>query len=152
MASLTRWVLAHRKLVVAFWVLLTLVGIAPDNIIDLFLHFAVGVEPAFDDLNAIEVGADRVLERSHEERRRLPLQRGGDAHHSLTICAVFLAAIEPDEVRALPEHHVVVFAREVALGPLELDDAGPRVRQAPGSHGCRHGLIDRHDEGAGERS
>ncbi len=28
MARLTRWVLAHRKLVVAFWVLLTLVGIA----------------------------------------------------------------------------------------------------------------------------
>lgn len=31
MASLTRWVLAHRKLVVAFWVLLTLVGIGTSN-------------------------------------------------------------------------------------------------------------------------
>jgi RND superfamily putative drug exporter len=30
-ARLTRWVLAHRKLVVAFWVLLTLVGIATAN-------------------------------------------------------------------------------------------------------------------------
>ena len=28
MASLTRWVLAHKRLVVVFWVLMTLVGIA----------------------------------------------------------------------------------------------------------------------------
>ena len=28
MTSLTRWVLAHRRLVVAFWVVVTLVGIA----------------------------------------------------------------------------------------------------------------------------
>ena len=28
MASLTRWVLAHKRIVVAFWVVLTLVGIA----------------------------------------------------------------------------------------------------------------------------
>jgi putative drug exporter of the RND superfamily len=28
MASITRWVLAHKRLVAAFWVVLTLVGIA----------------------------------------------------------------------------------------------------------------------------
>ncbi|HEU4702155.1 MAG TPA: MMPL family transporter [Conexibacter sp.] len=31
MTALTRWVLAHRKLVVAFWILVTIVGIATSN-------------------------------------------------------------------------------------------------------------------------
>ena len=62
-----------------------------------------------------------------------------------------LAPVEPGEVRALAVHEAVVVAGEVALGALELDDAGARVRQPAAGHGRGDGLIEREDERAGER-
>ena len=41
----------------------------------------------------------------------------------------FLAAVEPDEIRALAVHDVIVVAREIALRPLDLDDARAGVGQ-----------------------
>jgi hypothetical protein len=43
----------------------------PHHVVDLFLQRALGVHPALDDLDAIEVAAFRVLHRGDEERRRL---------------------------------------------------------------------------------
>ena len=41
----------------------------PASIVDLFPLFAVGVQPALDDLDAVEVGAHRVLVGQHQEFR-----------------------------------------------------------------------------------
>ena len=46
-----------------------LVGVAPDDVINLLVHFALGVEPAFDDLDAIQVGTDGIFERRNQEVR-----------------------------------------------------------------------------------
>ena len=43
----------------------------PGHVVDLFLQLALRVEPALDDLDAVEVGADRVLQRGDQEGRRL---------------------------------------------------------------------------------
>ncbi len=48
---------------------------APDDVVDLLVQFALRIEPALDDLDAVEIGADRVLQRGDEERRRLALRR-----------------------------------------------------------------------------
>ena len=48
---------------------------APDHVVDLLVGFALGIQPALDDLDAVEVGADRVLQRRNEERRRLACRR-----------------------------------------------------------------------------
>lgn len=52
-----------------------------------------------------------------------------------------LAAIEPDEINALPLGELVVAAREIAFWPLELDDARAGIGEAPSGHGCRDGLL-----------
>jgi hypothetical protein len=49
-------------------------------------------------------------------------------------------------------HQVVVVAREVALGALELDDAGAGIGQLAAGHGRGDRLIEREDERAGEGS
>ena len=43
----------------------------PDHVDDLVLRLAVGVHPALDDLDAIEIGAVRVLRAQTVKRRRL---------------------------------------------------------------------------------
>ena len=45
--------------------------VRPDDVVDLLLARAGGVEPALDDLDAVEVAAERVLQRRDEEGRRL---------------------------------------------------------------------------------
>src|SRR5262245_21662164 len=60
----------------------------PGDVVDLLLQRAALVEPALDDLVAIEVRADRVLERGDEEGRCLALRRIGKvaAHgHALRV-------------------------------------------------------------------
>jgi len=42
------------------------------------------------------------------------------------------AAVEPHKVARLAEHGIVVAAREVALGTLDLDDAGAEVGELAG--------------------
>jgi len=67
----------------------------------------------------------------------------------------FLAAVEPDEIRALAGamtvagfRQLVVVAREVALGPLDLDHARPGVGEPASAHGRRHRLLQRHHQQA----
>ena len=63
----------------------------------------------------------------------------------------FLAAVEPDEPGALAIHHMVVKPREVALRPLDLDDARARIGEPAGGEGRGDGLFDRDHQEAGER-
>ena len=63
----------------------------------------------------------------------------------------FLAAVEPDVVRALALDDVVVVAGEVALGPLELDHARAGIGEPPGGHRRGDGLVEGDDERAGKR-
>ena len=43
----------------------------PRDVIDLLMRLAVGVHPALDDLDAVEIGADRIAQRIDHEARRL---------------------------------------------------------------------------------
>jgi hypothetical protein len=63
----------------------------------------------------------------------------------------FLAAVEPDEIGALAAHHGVIAACEIALRPLDLDDARAGVGEPAGRHRRGHRLLERDDEEAGER-
>ena len=48
------------------------------------MHLAGCIEPSLDDLVAVEIGADRILQRRDEESRRLAAGRGTDvAAHAL---------------------------------------------------------------------
>ena len=69
----------------------------------------------------------------------------------------FLAAVEPDEIRALAlrasagrgwHGELVVVAREVALGALDLDHARAGVGEPARAHGRRHRLLQRHHQQA----
>ena len=55
----------------------------------------------------------------------------------------FLAAVEPHEVRALALDEPVVVAREIALGPLQLDHPRPRIGELARGHRRGHGLVER---------
>ncbi len=48
---------------------------APGDVVDLFLRLAVLVQPALDDLDAVEVAAVRILQRRDQEGRRLACRR-----------------------------------------------------------------------------
>ena len=63
----------------------------------------------------------------------------------------FLAAVEPDEPGALAIHHMIVKPREIALRPLDLDDARARVGEPAGGEGRGDGLLDRDHQEACER-
>ena len=117
-----------------------------------------------------ELGGRAGLEVLHEhvgpgEHRR---QHGlvvvaGEVEHQR-----FLAAVEPDEIRALAgtnsirrvvfflrakltrSRQLVVAAGEVALGPLDLDHARAGIGEAAGAHRRRHRLLERDDEKAGQ--
>ena len=118
-----------------------------------------------------ELGGRAGLEVLHEhvgpgEHRR---------EHGLVVIAGeiehqrFLAAVEPDEIRALAGtngirrvharsfesklarfRQLVVAAGEVALGPLDLDHARAGIGEAAGAHRRRHRLLERNDEKAGQ--
>jgi hypothetical protein len=47
-----------------------------------------------------------------------------------------LPPVQPDEVRRLPVHRPVVPAREVAAGPLDLDNPRPQVGELPVANGA----------------
>ena len=119
-----------------------------------------------------ELGDRAGLEVLHEhvglgeERRehRLVLVAREVEHQRL------LAAVEPDEIGALAvtlggiraftpvlfrktfarSRQLVVAAREVALGPLDLDHARAGVGEAAGAHRRRHRLLERNHQQAGE--
>ena len=63
----------------------------------------------------------------------------------------FLAPVEPDEPGALAGDVAVVVAGEVALRPLDLDDARARVREAAGGEGRGYRLLHRDHQEARER-
>src|SRR6185369_8545708 len=50
---------------------LALIRVTPDDVIDLLVNFAPGIEPSFDDLDAIEIRANGIFQRGDEECRRL---------------------------------------------------------------------------------
>ena len=60
----------------------------------------------------------------------------------------FLAAVEPDEIGALALRQRVIAAREIALRPLDLDDARAGVGEAARAHRRGDGLFERDDENA----
>ena len=62
----------------------------------------------------------------------------------------FLAAIEPDEIGALAARQPVIAAREVALGPLDLDHARARIGEPARAGRRRDRLLERDDEKAFE--
>ena len=100
-----------------------------------------------------QLGQRAGLEVLHEDvglgengfEQRLVVRLGEIEHHRL------LAAIEPDEMRALAVHDVIVMAREIALRALDLDDASAGVRQPAGALRRGDCLFDRDDEEAFER-
>jgi hypothetical protein len=47
-------------------------GVAPGHIVDLLLQYAVCVLPAFDDLNTVEIGTDRILQGGTRKPGGLP--------------------------------------------------------------------------------
>src|SRR5579883_1685693 len=63
-----------------------------------------------------------------------------------------LAAIEPDEIAALSARGAVVGAGEIALGPLDLDDARAGIGQAATAERRRHRLLQCDDEKPVERA
>ena len=83
-------------------------------------------------------------------RRGISYEQGMDERHVRRLLDVdndrFLAAVEPDEIGALAFHGMVVVAREVALGALELDHAGAEIGEARGAEGRRDRLFQRDDQ------
>ena len=63
-----------------------------------------------------------------------------------------LAAVEPDEVARQAIGGTIVAAGEVALGALDLDDAGAGVGEAGTAVGRGDRLFERDDEQAVERA
>ena len=39
----------------------------PQNVEDLLVRLPRGVDPALDDLNTVEIGADRIFQDTHQE-------------------------------------------------------------------------------------
>ena len=52
----------------------------PGDVVDLFVEPALGVEPALDDLVAVEIGSDRILQRDGQERWATYLVAPPSAH------------------------------------------------------------------------
>src|SRR5262245_10109721 len=83
----------------------------PGDVVDLLLQRAALVEPALDDLVAIEVRADRVLERGDEEGRCLALGRRGEVaphRHALGVAdarRIAVLSVAGSEVPAAEETH-----------------------------------------------
>ncbi len=90
----------------------------------------------------LEVLHEHVGLGEHGLEQRLVVGLAEIEHHRL------LAAIEPDEMCALAVHDIIVGAGEIALRPLDLDDARTGVGHAAGALRRRHGLLDRDDEDA----
>ena len=57
-----------------------------------------------------------------------------------------LAAVDPDEVGGLAVHRVVVVAGEIAIAPLDLDDARAGIGQAAAAVGRGHRVLERDDQ------
>ena len=85
--------------------------------------------------------------------------RAGDEGHEFSAVAFLgkvqrhglLSAIEPDEIAAQPLSRVVLAAREIAFGALDLDDGRARIRESRCAERSRDGLFDRNDEDALQR-
>src|SRR5581483_849514 len=92
----------------------------------------------------LEVLHEHVGPGEHGFEQFLVVVPGEVEHHRL------LAAIEPDEVGALAVHDVVVVTREIALRPLDLDDARAGIGEPAGALRRSHRLLDGDDEEACE--
>src|ERR1700730_10629729 len=56
---------------------LALLSVTPGYVVDLLLQSSAFVLPALDDLDAVEIGADRILQCGHQEAWRLARWRRG---------------------------------------------------------------------------
>ena len=63
-----------------------------------------------------------------------------------------LAAVQPDEIAGEAVHIAVIAAREIALGPLDLDDPRAGIGQPRRAIGGGHRLLDAHHQQAVQRS
>ena len=108
------------------------------------------------ELGGIEAGAcgrprrqildEDIGARNHVVEQRC-IGRGLDVErHRL------LAAVEPDEIARLARRRMVVKAREIALGPLDLDDPRTRIGKPAGAQRRRHRLLQRHHQKPVERA
>src|SRR5882757_4816962 len=61
-----------------------------------------------------------------------------------------LASIEPDEIAGQAPCRLVVAAREIALGPFDLDHASAGIGQTRTAIGRGHRLFEREDREAGQ--
>src|SRR5262245_35154405 len=84
-----------------------------------------------------------LLEHGFEQRPVFGLAEV--EHHRL------LAAIQPDEIGAFAMHNVVIFAGEIALGALHLDDTRTGIGKAACALWRRHRLLNRNYKNTGER-
>jgi hypothetical protein len=92
------------------------------------------------DRAGLEVLHEHVGTREHRgEQRLVACAREIEAER-------FLAAVEPDEIRAFAVRQRIVIAREIAFRPLHLDDARARVGQPAARHRRRHRLLERHHQ------
>src|SRR5262249_19100765 len=83
------------------------------------------------------------------------------AGHSFEQCFVFgpgeiehnrlLTAIKPDEIGTLAMDDVIVVAREIAFGALDLDYARAGIGETACALRRRHRLLDRDNQNSGER-
>ena len=97
------------------------------------------------DRARFEILHEYVGALEHGFEQRLVLGFAEIEHHQ------FLAAVEPDEIAALAVREAVIVAAEIALGPLDLDDACARVGEPAGAHRRRDRLFKRYDQKTGER-
>jgi hypothetical protein len=111
----------------------------------------------------IQLGDGAGLEVLHEYVGTR--EHGGEHRLVLGLCQIeadrFLAAIEPDEIRALANiraftpvfgsRQFVVIASEIAPGPLDLDHACAGIGQPAAAHRRGDCLLQRDDQKTGER-
>ena len=102
-------------------------------------------EAELADRAGFKVLHEHVGAREHGGQQRLVLALAEIEHDR------FLAAVEPDEIAALAVHEIVVTAREIALRPLDLDDARAGIGEPARAHRRGDRLFERHDEEAGQR-
>src|SRR4029434_8957044 len=83
----------------------------PDDVIDLLVNFALGIEPSFDDLDAIEIRANGIFQRGDEECRGLAgrsvaqITAHGNALGVADGGGHAVARVDPLEIPAAEEPH-----------------------------------------------
>src|SRR5262249_29836769 len=102
-------------------------------------------EAEFADGSGFKVLHKHIGLRQHGLEQRLVLGFAEIEHNRL------LAAIEPDEIGAFAMDNMIVIAREIALGPFDLDHSRARIGKTASTLRRRHRLFYRNNEEPFER-